>query len=50
MTGYALKASLDDNAVWEVPWRKPPFDPSEPFFILVHSRELSLKNLFQLPK
>lgn len=50
MTGYALKASLDDKAVWEVPWRKPPFDPSEPFFILVHSRELSLKNLFQLPK
>jgi hypothetical protein len=39
MTGYALQASLDDKVVWQVPWRKPPFDPNEPFFILVHSRE-----------
>ena len=50
MTGYALKASLDGKPIWEVPWRQPPYDPKEPFFILVHSRELSLKNLFQLPR
>lgn len=47
MTGYALKASLDDKPVWEVAWRKPPFDSKEPFFILVHSRELSLRNVFK---
>ncbi|HUQ70306.1 MAG TPA: hypothetical protein VM165_12320 [Planctomycetaceae bacterium] len=39
MTGYALKATLDDQPVWEVGWRKPPFSPREPFFLLVHSRE-----------
>ncbi|MEK6257401.1 MAG: hypothetical protein AABP62_02180 [Planctomycetota bacterium] len=50
MTGYALKASLDDKPVWEVAWRKPPFDPKEPFFIRVHSRELSLKKLFPSSK
>ncbi len=50
MTGYALKASLDSKPVWEVAWRKPPYDPKEPFFILVHSRELSLKKLFQFSK
>lgn len=50
MTGYALKASLDDKPVWEVAWRKPPFDPKEPFFIRVHSREVSLKKLFQFSK
>ncbi|MEZ6061647.1 MAG: hypothetical protein R3C19_14970 [Planctomycetaceae bacterium] len=45
MTGYALKASLDDKPVWEVAWRQPPFDPQEPFFILVHSQAFSLKRL-----
>ena len=45
MTGYALKAALDEMPVWEVPWRKPPFDPKEPFYIFVHSREPSLKGL-----
>ncbi|MDZ4688955.1 MAG: hypothetical protein SH850_28090 [Planctomycetaceae bacterium] len=39
MTGYALKATLDDQPVWEVGWRKPPYSPREPFFLLVHSRE-----------
>ncbi len=48
MTGYALKASLDDKPVWEVDWRQPPFDPHEPFFILVHSREFSLKRLLDV--
>lgn len=43
MTGYALKASLDEKPVWEVPWRKQPNDPREPFFILVYSREQSSK-------
>ena len=33
MTGYALKVSLDDKQVWEIGWRRPPFDPDEPFFI-----------------
>lgn len=50
MTGYALKASFDNQPVWEVAWRKPPYDPKEPFFILVHSRELSLKKLFLFSK
>lgn len=50
MTGYALKASVDNQPVWEVAWRKPPYDPKEPFFILVHSRELSLKKLFPFSK
>ncbi|MCX7422596.1 MAG: hypothetical protein NT013_24055 [Planctomycetia bacterium] len=50
MTGYALKASLDDKPVWEVAWRKPPFDPKEPFFIRVHSRVVSLKKLLQFSK
>lgn len=50
MTGYALKASFDNKPVWEVDWRKPPFDPKEPFFLLVHSRELSLKNLIPSQK
>uniref|UniRef100_A0A7C2NXH6 Uncharacterized protein n=1 Tax=Schlesneria paludicola TaxID=360056 RepID=A0A7C2NXH6_9PLAN len=38
MTGYALQAALDDKPVWEAPWRKGPYSPKEPFFILVHSR------------
>ncbi len=50
MTGYALKASLDDKPVWEVAWRKPPYDAKEPFFARVHSRELSLKKLFPFSK
>ena len=51
MTGYALKATLDDKPDWEVPWRKPPYDPKEPFFIRVHSRELTLQDLipFKIP-
>jgi hypothetical protein len=48
MTGYALQASLNDKLVWQVPWRRPPFDPQEPFFILVHSRETSVKRLLDL--
>jgi hypothetical protein len=39
MTGYALKASLDDQPVWEVPWRKGPYSIRDPFFIRVHARE-----------
>lgn len=50
MTGYALKASLDNKPVWEVAWRKPPYDPKEPFFAYVHSRELSLKKLLPFGK
>ncbi len=50
MTGYALKASLDDKPIWEVSWRKGPYNPKEPFFLLVHSRELSVKSLLQLGK
>ncbi len=46
MTGYALNASLDGKPVWEVAWRQQPNDPKEPFFIRVHSKELSLKRLF----
>jgi hypothetical protein len=49
MTGYALKATLDEQPVWEVDWRKPPYDSKEPFFLLVHSRELSIKNLLPSP-
>jgi hypothetical protein len=51
MTGYAMKATLDDKPNWEVPWRKPPYDPKEPFFIRVHSRELTLRDLipFKIP-
>jgi hypothetical protein len=45
MTGYALKASLDDKPVWEVGWRRGPFDPQEPFYILVHSRETALNRI-----
>ncbi len=48
MTGYALKAALDEKPVWEVPWRKPPFDPNDPFFIIIHSREPSLKGLLDI--
>jgi hypothetical protein len=46
MTGYALKATLDGQPDWEVPWRQPPYDPKEPFFIRVHSRELTLRDIF----
>ncbi len=51
MTGYALKATLDGQPDWEVPWRKPPYDPKEPFFIRVHSKELTLRDLipFKIP-
>jgi hypothetical protein len=38
MTGYALQARLDDKPVWEVEWRKGPYDVKDPFFILVHSQ------------
>ncbi len=50
MTGYALEAMLDDEPVWEVAWRQPPYDSTEPFMALVHSRALSLKSLYQLVK
>ena len=50
MTGYALKVTLDDKPNWEVSWRKPPYDPKEPFFLLVHSKEISLKNILSFPK
>lgn len=48
MTGYALQASLDDKVIWQVPWRRPPFDPKEPFFITVHSREITGKSLLEI--
>ncbi len=44
MTAYAMKAMLDEKPIWEVAWRKPPFLAEDPFFILVHSREPSLKS------
>lgn len=50
MTGYALQATLDGKPVWQAPWRKPPFDPQEPFFIRVHSREWSPKTLLDVFK
>jgi len=43
MTGYALQARLDDKPVWQVEWRKGPFDVKEPFLILVHSKETGNK-------
>ena len=51
MTGYALKATLDDKPNWDVPWRQPPYDPKEPFFVRVHSKELTLRDLipFKIP-
>ncbi len=51
MTGYAMKATLDGKPNWEVPWRKPPYDPKEPFFIRVHSRQLTLRDMipFKIP-
>jgi hypothetical protein len=39
MTGYAVQARLDDEPVFEAPWRKGPFDPREPFLVLAHSVE-----------
>jgi hypothetical protein len=33
MTAYAVEVSRKDKAVWNAPYRKPPFDPREPFFI-----------------
>ena len=33
MTGYAVQVSRKGQAVCSCPWRKPPFDPREPFFI-----------------
>jgi hypothetical protein len=33
MTGYAVQVSRNGQAIWRCPWRKPPFDPREPFFI-----------------
>jgi hypothetical protein len=51
MTGYALKANLDGQPEWEVPWRQPPYDPKEPFFIRVHSKQLTLRDMipFKIP-
>lgn len=42
MTGYALKATLDDQPVWEVAWRKGPYSTRDPFFIRVHARETAI--------
>ena len=44
MTGYALKATLDEKPIWEVGFRQAPFDTKDPFYVLVHSREPSLKS------
>jgi hypothetical protein len=33
MTAYAVEVSRNGKAVWSAPYRKPPFDPREPFFI-----------------
>jgi len=33
MTAYAVEVSRMDKVVWSAPYRKPPFDPREPFFI-----------------
>ena len=38
MTGYAVEATLDGRPVWDMPFRKPPFDPLKPFFLLVHAK------------
>lgn len=34
MTAYALKVSLKGREIWTAPYRKAPFQPNEPFFIL----------------
>jgi hypothetical protein len=49
MTGYALKASLDDQPIWEAPLRQAPWDLKEPFIVLIHSRETFLNRLFGTP-
>jgi hypothetical protein len=33
MTAYAIEVSRKDKVVWSAPYRKPPFDSREPFFI-----------------
>jgi hypothetical protein len=33
MTAYAVEVSRKDKPVWNAPYRKPPFDPREPYFI-----------------
>jgi hypothetical protein len=33
MTAYAVDVSRKGKSVWSAPYRKPPFDPREPFFI-----------------
>ena len=38
MTGYALKVQLDGKETWEVPWRKGPYQPADPFFITVYKK------------
>ena len=43
MTGYALKATLDEKPIWEVAWRQAPYDTKDGFYVLIHSREPSLK-------
>jgi len=37
MTAYALKVSYKDRPIWSTKWRKPPFDPDEPFYILQYA-------------
>jgi hypothetical protein len=49
MTGYALKASLDGQHVWEAELRQGPWDLKEPFIVLIHSRETLLNRLFGNP-
>lgn len=39
MTGYALRASLDQQPVWEAPFRHPPWDIQEPFIVVVPERD-----------
>lgn len=38
MTGYAVEAKLDGKPVWDMPYRKPPFDPLKPFYLLIYAK------------
>jgi hypothetical protein len=49
MTGYALKASLDEKPIWEASLREAPWNLKEPFIVLIHSRETFLDRLFGTP-
>lgn len=34
MTGYALRVKDQGQEVWAIDWRKPPYDPQEPFLCI----------------